>query len=263
MAIAVAVFLLQCLTIQTLLSQSERIAALEQHAKLTADESISSTSILNKHSEDAIPTNTDKEYTYGLTFIISDDFESKFDVTPLHHVLFDPDLEHALDEKDVHEDGWYKSDPLEKDRLAVLYGPFIAEGSHEQRDRERYFIKWSSQELGYGLFAKVFIAKGEVIGLYTGITAARGVYQNTDYMWYPLDLFRIYGTSAGTPGFDSGELDVGIDSRRLGNYLRFTNHANTIDARNVKSEYVPYNNRWYIVYVAIQDIQPGCEIFTR
>lgn len=95
------------------------------------------------------PADADFEYTY-------DDFEWKFNCYPLHHVLFDPDMSAKLDKLDVRNDLWYTSDPELCKKLAKKWGPFIDEGSHEARDREYMVVKYSSPEIGYGVFAKKY-----------------------------------------------------------------------------------------------------------
>ena len=52
-------------------------------------------------------------------------------------------------------------------------------------------------------------------------------------------------------------MDISIDSRVYGNFLRFVNHD---DDPNTKSIAVPYKNRWHRVYVAIKNIKVGEEV---
>ena len=46
----------------------------------------------------------------------------------------------------------------------------------------------------------------------------------------------------------------------MGNYLRFVNHD--LSQLNAVPVYVPYKNRWYVLYIAENDIHVGDEIFT-
>ena len=187
-----------------------------------------------------IPKNPHQTFTY-------DDFEEKFKVKPLHHVLFDPDIVAGLDAHDIRKDEMYKLDPEGYESKGKLYGDFIDLGSHEKRDREYFVVKWSSPEMGYGLFARKFIAKDEIVGLYTGYVSRDGI--DTDYMW-------TYETHYADPH----NYDLGVDSLTMGNYMRFVNHAGK--DLNTRVEMVPYKNRWWVLYVADSDIFPGQELFT-
>lgn len=120
-------------------------------------------------------TNVDTaEYTY-------DDFWWKFDVGPLHEVMWDPEVSKLLDKVNI-------TDSIPPKRFAYqmllshTYGPYIAEGSHENHDREMYVVKFSSAERGYGLFAKIYIKTGTPLGVYTGVVSFRGIDQDTDYV---------------------------------------------------------------------------------
>jgi hypothetical protein len=77
----------------------------------------------------------------------------KFDCQPLHHVLFDPDMDKFLATMKVEDDVWYRNDPRGKAAASVKWGPYIEAGSHEKRDREYFAVKWSSLDIGFGLIA--------------------------------------------------------------------------------------------------------------
>ncbi|KAI8905819.1 hypothetical protein EDD86DRAFT_210884 [Gorgonomyces haynaldii] len=185
------------------------------------------------------PLNPGKQFSY-------DDFEEKFNVQPLHYVMWDPDLSRVLDQHDAKKASMYTEDVEGNEENTALYCPYIRAGSQEKYERERYYIKWSSMERGYGLFAKKDLKEGEVVGLYTGI-GTRSTF-NTDYMWtYPSDYL---------PKGD----EFGMDSLRIGNYMRFVNHAG--DELNTRPEYTLCDNRWYVMYIAHEDIPKDTELFT-
>lgn len=141
-------------------------------------------------------------------------------------------------------------------------GPNGGMSWQERRDRERYAIMFSSPERGiliwwkgYGLFAKKRIEKGEVIGLYTGIIAEEHDDQDNDYMWTYDTLIENRNKVLKHPG---------LDARKFGNYMRFVNDwygGSKVDM-NVVSVYVPYLNRWWILYVSIKEIAAGQELLT-
>jgi SET domain-containing protein len=58
--------------------------------------------------------------------------------------------------------------------------------------------------------------------------------------------------------FFGNRIDLGLDARLKGNYLRFVNHDG--DNCNAKAEDIPFNNAWFVYYIAKRDILPGEEI---
>jgi SET domain-containing protein len=60
--------------------------------------------------------------------------------------------------------------------------------------------------------------------------------------------------------FDGKQIALGLDAREKGNYMRFINHKGP-DC-NAEAEYIPFNNLWYVYYIAVKDIAPGEEITT-
>ncbi|KAI8905830.1 hypothetical protein EDD86DRAFT_248779 [Gorgonomyces haynaldii] len=173
--------------------------------------------------ESKIPLNPGKHYSY-------DDFEEKFNVQPLHSVLWDPELEWLVDAYDPREDEFYLEDKEYHDEISDKYCSFVQSGSHEQWERDRYYVKWSSPERGYGLFTRTDIQKGDVIGL-----------------TYP---------STHLPK----NIKLGIDSLRIGNYMRFVNHAG--DELNTEMVNTLCGRRWYILYIAHEDVHANDELFT-
>jgi SET domain-containing protein len=118
-----------------------------------------------------------------------------------------------------------------------------------KHDIDTLYVMWSSPVLGYGLFAKTFIKRGDIIGMYCGIVNFNSENDNTDYRWkYPTSTKSIHE-------------NCGIDARVCGNYLRFVNHDN--EHTNVQIEFVSFENRWYLLYIAIVCIQKDCELFTN
>jgi hypothetical protein len=53
----------------------------------------------------------------------------------------------------------------------------------------------------------------------------------------------------GVPEFPDGTENCGIDSRRLGNYLRFVNHDDK--KSNVEAEHVPHLVYMYVLNIRI------------
>jgi hypothetical protein len=120
-----------------------------------------------------VPADPSRIYTY-------DDFQEQWNVDPLHMVVFPKEVEAYLDTMDIKNDQYYKENQRYVEQSAKKYGDFIASAPHERRDREIAYVKWSSPIVGYGLFAKRDIQRGEVIGLYSGQVELD--LQNTDYV---------------------------------------------------------------------------------
>ena len=112
-----------------------------------------------------IPTDPTREYTY-------DDFESVFEVEPIHKVILTPEVQEMIKNHDATLDEYYTTWTAEVKELQAKFGELMAAESLEQRDREYMVVKWVSPYEGFGVFANKDIKKGEIIGRYTGeITA--------------------------------------------------------------------------------------------
>ncbi|OGB85891.1 hypothetical protein A3J41_00675 [candidate division TM6 bacterium RIFCSPHIGHO2_12_FULL_38_8] len=111
------------------------------------------------------------------------------------------------------------------------------------------YLKWVSDEVGYGAFAKRDIAKEEFLGVYAGELrlmnqAGRASIEECTYAWeYPAQA------SDGT--------QFCIDPKYMGNEMRFVNHNDHPNATNID---VLINGIIYKCYVALQDIAQDAEI---
>lgn len=156
-----------------------------------------------------------------------------------------------IESQNIYNEERYTSDAEEMKRRENLYGPYIERGF---KDDDRFYIKLSSPEVGYGLFAKTDIPAGSVIGVYGGVLSrvkGNGV-TDTDYSW----SYQNYDDP------ETGEkFEVCIDGRVHGTWLRFVNHKHDSEA-NLYGMYVPYKNRWYLMYHARNFIAKDEELFT-
>ena len=168
------------------------------------------------------PLYPDKEYTY-------DDFVKVFEVEPLHHNEYEPEVEELLKGHKVKDDYYYDQWKGELKVLRKKYTSFLEMDSLEERDRELMYIKWVSKQAGFGVFAKRDINSGELIGRYTGDVVLDA--SNTDYLWtYQSKVIK------------GEEVSIGIDALKRGNYLRFVNHKGA--ARNAIADYIAYQDKW-------------------
>jgi len=183
---------------------------------------------------------------------------SQADLLPYFAVTFEGGLSYEsewlknfLATKDITQEDRYKNEVDEMKRREALYGPYIENGF---KNDDRFYIKLSSPEVGYGLFAKTDIPAGSVIGVYGGRltrVVANGV-TDTDYAW----SYQNYQDP------ETGEnFEICIDGRVYGTWLRFVNHKHDSEA-NLYGMYVPYKNNWYLMYHARHFIPKDEELFT-
>lgn len=179
------------------------------------------------------------------------DLESTFSVKYAPKSVSENDfIENLLNRLNVTESERYQQDVYEFQRRANQYGPYIERGFD---DDKRFYIKLSSKEVGYGLFANIDILPNTVIGVYHGtLTHVKAGLTNTDYAWD-------YGTFPN-PENPEENVEICIDGRTYGTWLRFVNHKDDSEA-NCYAMYVPYNNRWYIVYMTRKFVPKNNELF--
>jgi SET domain-containing protein len=171
----------------------------------------------------------------------SEDLQKYFAVELLHKSIIDPDIEKYIINHDITKDKEYHGEYIQ--RNIELFSPYIARGFQEDR---RFYVSLVSPEMGYGAFADLDIPAWTPVGVYTGIITNKKA--NTDYAW-------IYHT---TPVDENGnDIKLRVNARFCGNLLRFINHSQTPNCNVV---HVPFNNRWYTVYLTNQHIKVDSEL---
>ncbi|KAI8812332.1 hypothetical protein BJ742DRAFT_793767 [Cladochytrium replicatum] len=169
-----------------------------------------------------------------------DDFETYFGLSVLHTVQVDQVIASYVAQHDTSTDD--KDDSADDQHLAQHLSHIFDRGL---RNDKRFYIKYIGPEKGYGLFAAVDITPKSVVALYTGIITNNSI---SDYQWeYPSKVI----------GPDGEDLNLGIDSRYMGNWARFVNHS---DDPNCDSIYVLYNGLWHVVYMSTRTIRKGEEV---
>jgi len=161
------------------------------------------------------------------------------------------ELKEFLATKDITKEERYMNEEEEMRRRESLYGPYIENGFEND---DRFYIKLSSPEVGYGLFAKTDIPAGSVIGVYGGrlTRVLPNGATDTDYAW----SYQNYEDP------ETGEsFEICIDGRVYGTWLRFVNHKHDSEA-NLYGMYVPYKNNWYLLYHSRSFIAKDEELFT-
>lgn len=106
-------------------------------------------------------------------------------------------------------------------------------------------LRYISPEIGFGVFSRSIINKGDYIGFYSGFKTNNNLY-NPNYTFSPNDdCFALY-----------------VDSSQCGNITRFINHApkdNTMPllTANIKAESVYINGIEFICFIASTMILKG------
>ncbi len=169
------------------------------------------------------------------------DFKEEFDVNPIVEMHVDPDVVSALESYELTEDPLYLENADHYDALAEEFG---AELEDPVTDYLAFHVEEDEEE-GAVLHASVDFAAGEYLGHYAGVITDKKA--DTTYMWK-------YGGDVHDK--DGKLLDLNIDGREYANEFRFLGVAEA-DEGNVEALYVPYNNVWYVVFVATRDIEAG------
>ncbi|KAK9766390.1 hypothetical protein K7432_004557 [Basidiobolus ranarum] len=173
-----------------------------------------------------------------------EDFEDYHQVVPIHTMLIDPAIERFVHAHDITTDEEYTEDAESIQTLALKYGAAITEGT---RYDKRFYVRWVDDIRGYGLFTTVNIPSGAILGIYGGLLT-NGSY-TTDYMWnYKGEVLDDQGV----------KIDLGIDAKFYGNWFRFANHHDEPNSRGI---YIPYNNKWHVIYVAESTILADTQVF--
>ncbi len=190
---------------------------------------------------DGRPVDLNREYSM-------EDFHSVFHVTPSHFIEFTPEAAEILDKTDITKDPYF-FDFIEDIKIYSDTGVKYLDDIYAATNLTDYLkmrVKYHSKRSGFGVVAKKDFTKGEVVGIYSGVVdvALDDRFPNTDYLWkYPEESEHI-----------PKNLFFGLDARVVGNYMRFVNHD---ENQNCGTVYIPYKNRWQVLYIALRNIKDG------
>ena len=110
------------------------------------------------------------------------------------------------------------------------------------------YIKWSSDGVGYGVFAAEDLPAGTFISEYAGVVSPKHTIKNRTWSWkYPI-------TGQFIEGFPT---KVSLDGGIHGNEMRFMNHS---DNRNTSPVFVHDGTTWLNCYYARKDIAKDQEL---
>ena len=109
------------------------------------------------------------------------------------------------------------------------------------------FIGKVSKTVGYGLFARGRIAKGAIVGQYTGVV------RNED-----LKKDRSNGYTFTYDPFN--QLHMVVDAKEKGNYMRFANHSAKYANMAPRLVYNEPRKSWHVLLVATKEIRSGDQV---
>ena len=170
------------------------------------------------------------------------DFPKYFGVEHLQHSLIDPDVLPLIEKHDITQDPQYAQ--INVQRRIDLHGYYLERGGIP--DDRRVYVAYASPEMGFGVFANVYIPAWSIIAEYTGVITNK--FANTDYAWI------YYSTPKDANG---NEVVLKVDGRTRGNIARFVNHS---EDPNCDVVHVPYKNRWRTLYISNKPLLPDQEL---
>ncbi|RKP12673.1 hypothetical protein BJ684DRAFT_16864 [Piptocephalis cylindrospora] len=188
------------------------------------------------------------------------DLTRQFNVYPLTTCVWDPDLQPHLQPQGKAAPMAHTplAESLRAIRALQKYRPYLATrlGKGQTEADPRTYIRWVSDDVGWGLFAEQAIPAGAPVGIYVGIRTNKT--EDTDYAWKYNPRGPVFDPQGRT-------ILVFVDSLYAGNELRFVNHGDgpryddqggllNTPIANARSMHVPWKGHWEIVYEAIQDI---------
>jgi hypothetical protein len=183
------------------------------------------------------PVDLDRQYSYL-------DFERVFHVEPLHSIIVSPTVQKLFRNHSIEQEKKfiYQKEIIHANQMYIEHYMTL---DHEKIVMDHFYIKWVSTKVGFGVFPKQNVKRGDIIGVYGGEIVEEP--EDTDYSWgYP------------TKYIDSKQVLLTVDARTKGNYMRFVNSNGQLS--NCDIYFIPYNGIWQIIYIAVQDINVDDEL---
>ncbi|MGE3953906.1 MAG: SET domain-containing protein-lysine N-methyltransferase [Parachlamydiales bacterium] len=126
----------------------------------------------------------------------------------------------------------------EREWLGAFHGPDLQAGRVAPLT-----VRYIDERLGHGVFSEAPLAKGDYVGVYTGILIRRDLLRKrvNDYCFrYPVEAYSLR--------------PLMIDAGQQGNEMRFVNHS---DRPNCETIGVPYRGLVYLLVRAAAPIAKG------
>ncbi len=140
----------------------------------------------------------------------------------------------------------YLKDPKIPEETFQQYSKLIREGY-----KAPIYVKWTSDDVGYGVFASEDIPAGTLIAEYAGLVSPKKQIKNKTWSWkYPIKGQFI-------DGFPTA---VSLDGGIYGNEMRFINHS---DNRNTSPVFIYDGTTWVNCYYARKSIAKDQELLVN
>ena len=157
-----------------------------------------------------------------------------------------------LSEYKLKYSDWGYPNSEEIDNYLKIVNHYLAADFNRTILEQQYYIRYSDDKRGFGIFAAYDLTPGIVLDEYLGEIVDSDLLESTDYMWdYPLELESENAIIA---------LTFGMNSLHRGNAMRFVNHSKY---PNSKALYIPFNNSWHIFYFVTKFIPQDTQIFVN
>lgn len=160
----------------------------------------------------------------------------------LERTAFAPDC-HMFQKTALSDYAEHGKEPKISAAQFELFSQLVREGH-----RAPIYIKWISDEVGYGVFAREDIPAGTLIAEYSGVVVPKNRVRNRTWSWkYPIKGHFI----------DTFPREVSLDGGIFGNEMRFLNHG---DHRNTSPVFVHDGTTWVNCYYARKPIAQDEEL---
>ncbi len=142
----------------------------------------------------------------------------------------------------------YRENPAKYENTSKIYQPQVT-----NNELPPVYVKWVSDKIGYGLFAKQDIPAQHLIAEYAGVISHKDKIRNKTWSWkHP----------SGGKFLDKYPTDMSLNGYNFGNETRFINHG--IDPErgypNCKTEFAYIDGTWRLLYVTKRYIKKDEEI---
>ncbi|KAI9208716.1 uncharacterized protein BJ171DRAFT_489749 [Polychytrium aggregatum] len=174
--------------------------------------------------------------------------EGAFGIKLRNRYVFESDeVEAAIKTHDPKKDHIYLYDPTKVDAMSAKAHDFI--DTWNPAVDTRFIVKPAPHDRGFGLFAATNISRYDVLAAHTGYLRA-----NVDFPSITPGN-AAYFSELKTATGESLHLQVSFES-----YASWSAWILPYYEANAHRQYVLYNNAWYIIYYALEDIPEGREI---
>jgi hypothetical protein len=147
------------------------------------------------------------------------------------HIIFDDKDENIANNKKINE---------KNKKINKKYAKFL---SYENKKTKlpKLYIKFISDDLGFGLFADQNFKKDDYVGEFCGTITSNPDPSSDNYNYSYLD-----------------DTDIVIAPRKIGNELQFANHSKNanVDWKHI----VGIDNKEHVIFVAVNAIKKGEQI---